>query len=117
MVKKKRLNTFTVDAESVQGIEGTTITFKRLKRREYLAWRNDPDTTDDDLAASHTLSWRGIVDENNNELPSPTDEPGGVDENGYELPSPVFGELYFEEIPKIAALLLQGPDGPDALKN
>lgn len=105
MPKIKRKNTFTIDASSVQNIEGATITFKVLKRKEWKAWRDDPETDDDDIILSHVVSWHAIIDENGNELPSPKDEPGSI------------GELFFHEVPMIANLLLQGPDGPDALKN
>lgn len=105
MAKQKRINTFTVDAQSVQGIEGATITFRRMKRREWLAWRKNEDTTDDDLVDSHVVEWTGFVDENGNDLPSLKDEPEAL------------GEVFFDETRKIVTLLIQGPDGPDALKN
>lgn len=101
----KRRDTFTVDAESVQGIAGATVTFKRIKRHEFVAWRDDPTQGDGEILETHLVDWSGIVDGDGNELPSPKDEPG------------VFGELFQDELPLLSTLLIQGPNGPDALKN
>jgi hypothetical protein len=96
-----RRNQFTVDAESVQGNEGAEVTFKALKVRTIREYR-ETEMTDRDLLEKHIVSWSGIVDDDDKELPNPTDEPG------------ILGELYVHEQVALARLLFQGPDGPEA---
>jgi len=101
-----RLKTFTVDAQEVQGgIAGATVTFKALKRSEWLKWRDDDSMTDADLVKSHVVSWTGFTDDAENELPTPSEDAAVMD------------ELYMHEITALSKLLLQGPHGPDAQKN
>jgi len=97
-----RRKQFTVDAESVQGNAGATVTFKCLKVREVEEWRTDPKQTNQTLLRDHVLSWSGIVDDNDKNLPDPTDEPG------------VLGELYVQEQGALVNLLFAGPDGESA---
>jgi len=92
-----RRNQFRVDAESVQGNAGAWVEFKALKVHQWRDWLKDPDTTDIDLVTQHLVAWGGFVDDDDNALPSPADEPG------------VVGELYFHEQRALVALLLQGP--------
>ena len=100
---KRRGSQFTVDAESVQGNEGATVTFRALKVREVNEYRTT-EMTDADLLRSHVLSWSGFVDDEGRELPSPADEPD------------VLGELYVHEQLALSRLLFQGPLG-DSAKN
>ena len=97
-----RQNSFTVDAKSVQGIDGAEVTFRALKVREVREYRTTG-MTDSELLAAHVLEWSGFVDDGH-DLPSPTDEPD------------ILGELYVHEQLELARLLFQGPDG-DAAKN
>lgn len=97
-----RRNQFTVDAESVQGNADATVVFKALKVREVREYIADPAQNDTTLLQSHILSWSGIVDDDNHEMPSPADEPD------------IVGELYVHERLGIVELLFQGPDGPQA---
>jgi len=92
-----RRNQFRVDAESVQGNAGAWVEFKALKIREWREWSEDPATTDIDLLTDHLVAWGGFVDDDDNELPSPADEPE------------VVSELYFHEQRALIGLLLQGP--------
>ena len=96
-----RRGTFTVDAESVQGNAGATITFRQLKVREVRAIR-DGEADDEDVLTTHIAAWSGILDDDGNELPSPQDEPG------------ILGELYVQEQTTIIQLLFAGPDGASA---
>ena len=98
-----RRNQFTVDAESVQGNAGAEITFKRLTfgtRQRYFDLEDK--YNDADLLREHVLDWKGIEDDEGNEIPSPKDQPG------------VEATLYWEEIVAIGRLLLQGSDGEHA---
>ena len=93
-----RRSTFTVDAESVQGNAGATVTFRRLtmgKRDQYI---NEPGYGDAEFLSEHIVDWSGIVDDDGHELPSPRDEPGLVT------------ELYIEEARELVRLLFEGPD-------
>ena len=92
-----RRNQFTVDAESVQGIEGATVTFRCLKVREVQEWRDDPAQDDETLLRDHLVAWEGFVDE-----------------DGEPLPDADVGELYLHEQRALILLLFQGPDGPNA---
>ena len=96
-----RRNQFTVDAESVQGNEGATVTFRPLKVREWNEYRST-DQTDEDLLRAHVKGWSGIVDDDGHDLPNPQNE------------SEAIGELYLHEQRAIVRLLLQGPDGEHA---
>jgi len=90
-----------VDAEAVQGIEGATVTFSCVtvgQRQEYL----DTEMNDIDMVRAHIVSWSGIVDDNENELPSPADDPA------------VTKALYMHEIRELSRLLWAGPDGASA---
>jgi hypothetical protein len=100
-----RKKTFTVGAESVQGNEGATVTFRAIKRGTWRAYLTGRDFGDDQLVAQHLVSWSGFVDDEGNELPQPSDQ------------SDVLDELYFHEVQALAKLLAFGPNGPDALKN
>ena len=97
-----RRSTFTVDASEIQGIEGAEITFRALTIREHREWRDDAKSTDYDLLASHVISWRGFVDDDGNDMPSPEDEPG------------ILAELYYHEQAELLKLFFQGPDGASA---
>ena len=96
-----RRNQFVVDAESVQGNEGATVTFHCMKVREMNEYRTT-DQTDEDVLRDHVVTWSGIVDDDGHELPSPKDEPGAI------------GELYLHEQRALVRLLFQGPDGENA---
>jgi len=100
---KRRGSQFTVDAESVQGIPGATVTFRALTVGEWREYRTT-ELTDVDLIRAHLLTWTGIVDDDDNELPSPADEPEVLD------------ALYLHEQQALARLLWQGPMG-DSAKN
>lgn len=95
-----RQTTFTVDAESVQGIAGASITFRALKVGE---WRTYISTsqTDADLVRDHVLTWT-LVDDEGNQMPDPQDEPD------------ILNDLYIHEQQAIVRLLLQGPGGESA---
>ena len=99
-----RRRSFVVDAESVQGIPGAEITFKCLTVGTVDEYRTNDEMTDSDLLCMQILSWKGIVDDNDKELPSPSDEPG------------ILKKLYTHEMRKMSALLFAGPDG-DSAKN
>ena len=101
MPNAKRRSQFTVDAEAIQGNEGATVTFRALKVREMREYRAT-EMTDRDLLEAHVLGWVGIVDDAGKPLPSPADDPE------------VLGELYLHEVQAMAALMYQGPDGPEA---
>ena len=105
MSKSKRVDSFTFNAESVQGVEGATITSKSVLRGDWKLYATDAEHGDGWYVELHVISWKGIVDSNGNELPSPADEPGILD------------ALYMHETGEIARLISQGPNGPDALKN
>ena len=97
-----RRNQFTVSAESVQGNEGAEVTFKRLlyaKHQRYFDLNDDYGPAE--LLRDHILDWKGIEDDNGNEIPSPKDEP-------------VEAHLYVGEIKALSNLLFQGPDGEHA---
>ena len=97
-----RRSQFTVDAEAIQGNEGATVTFRALKVREIREYLADPVRRDRDVVEEHVLGWVGIVDDAGKPLPSPADDPE------------VLGELYMHEVQAMAALMYQGPDGPEA---
>lgn len=98
-----RQTSFVVDAESVQGMPGTTITFRCLLVSTVDEYRST-DMTDAELLERQILSWEGIIDDRGKEMPSPVDEPG------------ILKKLYTHEMRKMAALLFAGPDG-DSAKN
>jgi hypothetical protein len=91
-----RRNQFVVNAESVQGNAGAEITFKLITLGTRDQYFRDPDYGDIDLLNDHILDWRGIVDDDGNEIPSPKDEPG------------VQASLYMSEVSEIIALLFDG---------
>ena len=97
-----RRKTFTVDAESVQGIEGAEVTFKNIRVRDQREYLDNPEVTDSVMLQRHIISWSGIVDDNENDLPDPVDDPD------------VLGELYISEQQALTRLLWQGPDGASA---
>ena len=97
-----RRNTFTVDAESVQGNAGATVTFSMLTVGEWKGYGQDPEINDHTLIREHIISWTGIVDDEDQPLPSPADEPDVLD------------ALYMHEQRILARLLFQGPDGESA---
>ena len=98
----RRGNQFTVDAESVQGNAGATVTFKALTVGEWKEYRSSDAVTDFSLVESHVVAWSGIVDDEGHELPDPADEPE------------VINALYLHEQQALARLLWQGPDGASA---
>jgi len=97
-----RRTTFTVDAESVQGNPGTTVTFRAIKVREFREYTTEADVTDRVMLERHLAAWTGIVDDGGNELPSPADDPS------------VLGELYIHEQQALMRLLWAGPEGASA---
>lgn len=97
-----RRKTFTVDAGSVQGNEDAEITFKNVKVRDWRKYIDDPAITDSVMLQRHVVSWSGIVDDNEKDLPDPVDDPD------------VLGDLYVSEQQAITRLLWQGPDGASA---
>lgn len=105
MKRPKRIHTFQINAESIQGIEDAELTCKTVKQKKWDRYIKDPDYGDSALVRDHIVGWKGIVGENDKELPSPADDPE------------VFSELYMYEIGRISVLVAQGPDGSDALKN
>ena len=96
----KRKSTFTVDAESVQGNPGATVTFSMLTVGEWKAYPQD--IIDVDLVTNHVVSWTGIVDNEGDPMPNPADDPGVID------------ALYLPEQKALARLLWAGPDGESA---
>ena len=95
----RRDSTYTVDAQQVQGNPGATVTFRGItigERREYL---DHEDVNDITMLRSHIVAWSGIVDDDGNELPNPTDEPGVID------------ALYLDEMRALTRLLWAGPNG------
>ena len=97
-----RRNQFVCDAESVQGIEGAEVTFHKITLGERRRYLDDPDYNDPEMVADHLVDWKGITDDEGNEIPSPKDEPG------------VMATLYVDEITALARLLFQGVDGAAA---
>ena len=97
-----RRSTFKVDAGSVQGNAGAEVTFSALTVGEWKAYGTDPEVNDNTLVAAHVVSWSGIVDNNDNPLPSPADEPA------------VLNALFMHEQRELSRLLFQGPDGESA---
>ena len=97
-----RRSTFTVDAESVQGNAGATVTFQRITWGERDRYLNDPDYGDAAMLSEHIVDWHGIEDDDGNEIPSPKDEPG------------VVAVLYVDEVTALIRLLFQGPSGESA---
>jgi hypothetical protein len=99
----RRYKTFTVDAESVQGNAGASVTFRTLKVRTVSEY-NTTEMTDEDLLRQQIESWSGFEDDEGRELPSPSDEPD------------ILGELYLPEKTTLLRLLFRGPD-EDTAKN
>jgi hypothetical protein len=91
-----RRNQFTVDAESVQGNEGATVTFKLITLGTRDRYLKDPEYGDAMLLGDHLLDWHGIEDDAGNEMPSPKDEPGLV------------ATLYLSEVTELVRLLMEG---------
>ena len=91
-----RRSTFEADAESVQGNAGATVTFRAVTVDEFKEYR-ETSMTDRELLASHVVAWKGIVDDNDQDMPSPADEPG------------IIGKLYLFELQALARLLFAGP--------
>jgi hypothetical protein len=89
-----RRSTFTVDAESVQGNAGATVTFRAIKVKEWEAYRADPEQGIGDLLHRHIVDWSGFTDEDGHALPSPKDEPG------------VIADMYFHELRELQRLLI-----------
>ena len=92
-----RRSTFDADAESVQGNAGATVTFRACTVDEMAVYR-ETTMTDREMIMSHVISWSGIVDGDDHELPCPAaDDPGGL------------GKLYLHELKAMARLLFVGP--------
>jgi hypothetical protein len=96
-----RRNSFTVDAEEVQGEQGAEITFRSLEVGTWAEYR-ETTMTDRELLQRQVISWSGIVDATGKPFPSPDDDPSVLD------------RLYLHEQAAIARLLFQGPDGTSA---
>jgi len=92
-----RRSTFEADAESVQGNKGATVTFRAVTSDEYKEYRGDASMTDREMIVSYVIAWKGIVDDNDHELPCPADEPE------------IIGKLYLTELRALARLLYNGP--------
>jgi len=90
-----RRSTFEANAESVQGNAGATVTFRAVTVDEFKEYR-ETSMTDREMIASHVVAWKGIVDDNDQALPSPADEPG------------IVGALYLFELRALAQLLFTG---------
>lgn len=97
-----RKSSFTVDAESVQGNAGATVTFRKVTVGERARYFEDDDYNDPELIGEHIIDWSGIVDDEGHEIPSPRDEPG------------VVAALYVDELRRLALLFWQGPEGDNA---
>jgi hypothetical protein len=96
-----RKNQFTVDAESVQGNPGASVTFRKITVGERRRYIDDDDYNDPEIVGDHILDWSGITDDEGNEIPSPKDEPG------------ITATLYLDEMRALALLFWRGPDGPN----
>lgn len=94
-----RRTTFQVDAATVQGNAGATVTFRCLLVGEYWEYRNTDGTSDTDMLKAHLVSWAGIVDDEGHELPG---TPEMVD------------RLYMHEQRALMALFWAGPEGPSS---
>jgi len=66
------------------------------------AYVEQADVDDITMLRSHIQSWTGIVDDHDELLPSPADDPDVID------------CLYMTELRALARLMWAGPDGPDA---
>ena len=97
-----RRTSFTVDAESVQGNAGAEVTFHKITVGERDRYLNDPEYGDADMLRDHIIDWKGLEDDEGNEIPSPKDEPG------------VVAVLYVDELTALIRLLFQGQDGEHA---
>jgi hypothetical protein len=97
-----RRSQFTVDAESVQGNAGATVTFRCITVGERARYLEDPGYGDADIVSDHIVDWSGIEDDEGHEISSPRDEPG------------VIAALYVGELRGLVMLLFQGPDGEHA---
>ena len=96
-----RRNRFTVSAESVQGEEGATATFRCIRVGEWRQYLKE-NTRDNDVLKRHLVDWAGFLDDDGNPLPSPKDEPGIID------------ALYLHEQNVLTKMLWDGPDGAEA---
>ena len=99
MSKRQRIQ-FTVDAVSVQGIEGATVTFRSITVATFEACSRGQ-IRDAELVRDHVVAWTGFVDDDDNPLPDPGDEG-------------VVGQLYRHELAELVRLLLEGPTGESA---
>ena len=97
-----RRSTFVADAESVQGVSGATVTFRCITVGEVDEFRSDASFTDRVLLERHIVSWSGIVDDDDHEMPDPADEPD------------ILKKLYVHEQQALARLLWAGPEGESA---
>ena len=96
----RRHSQFTVDAESVQGNAGATVTFSSLLVREVDEIRAGG-VRDLDLLQAHVLHWTGFVDDEGAALPGPDEDVS------------VLGRLYVQEQAALVRLLLGGPDADE----
>jgi len=97
-----RRSSFTVDAESVQGTAGASVTFRKITVGERERYLKDPTYNDAQIVGDHIIDWSGIVDDDGHEIPSPQVEPG------------VTASLYVDELRALVMLLFQGPEGEHA---
>lgn len=95
-----RRSTFTVDAESVQGNAGASVTFRPMTVGEMREYRTNDKITDSDELKARVIAWSGIVDDDEHEMPCPADQPDIVD------------ALYLHEQRALMRLLFAGPDVP-----
>ncbi len=90
-----RRSTFIAGAESVQGNAGATVTFRAITLDGWDDYVTSP-KTDRELLVEHVIAWKGVVDDDDNALPSPADEPG------------IIGRLYTAEKAALMRLLYTG---------
>ena len=90
-----RRSTFIADAESVQGNKGATVTFKAITLDEWDEYVTTP-KTDRELLTERVVAWKGIVDDDDFELPSPADDQA------------IIGKLYTAEKDALMRLLYSG---------
>ena len=97
-----RRSTFECDASAVQGNEGATVTFKPVTVGERHEYNARAEVTDASMLQNHIVSWAGIVDDDDNEMPSPADQPD------------IVNALYVVELAELTRLLWNGQDVPKA---
>ena len=98
----RRHTTFIVDAEKLQGNPDASITFRPVtvgERQQYFA---NPANTDLEMIAEHVVAWAGVVDDDDQPMPNPADEPA------------IVGKLYLHEAQMVMRWLWGGPDVPAA---